>query len=99
MALSKKKKPPVHALTAKEMMCESLDLPLSVVSDLSYMEILGNNRVVLDGCKGILDYDDDSVCLSLSKGTVRFSGDGICFRALNCEQAVITGKIYTIEFR
>ena len=99
MALSKKKKTSAPTMTAKDIMCEKLDLPLSVVSDLSYMEILGNSRVVLDGCKGILDYDDDSVCLSLSKGTVRFSGDGLCFRALNCEQAVISGKIFTIEFR
>lgn len=70
-----------------------------MVEDLSYMEILGNSRVVLDGCKGIVEYADESVCLGLSKGTVRFCGDELCFKALNCEQAVITGKIYSIEFR
>ncbi|MBQ7654054.1 MAG: YabP/YqfC family sporulation protein [Clostridia bacterium] len=97
--MSKKRKPSAPALTAKDMFCEKLELPLSVVGDLSYMEVLGNNRVVLDGCKGVLEYTQDCICLSLSKGTIRFSGIDLCFKALNFEQAVISGKIYCIEFR
>lgn len=81
------------------MLCEKLDLPLSVVGDLSYMEILGNSKVVLDGCKGVLEYSEESVCLNLSRGTIRFCGSGLCLRALNFEQAIINGQINTIEFR
>lgn len=85
-------------MTAKDMLCEKLDLPLSVVEDLSYMEVLGNSRVVLDGCKGVLDYNESNVRLSLSKGTILFRGDDLCFKALSNGQAVIAGNIMTIEF-
>lgn len=97
MALSKNKKPSVM-MTAKDMLCEKLDLPLSVVEDLSYMEVLGNSRIVLDGCKGVLDYGESLVRIGLAKGTVQFCGDNLCFKALNNGQAIIEGNIITIEF-
>ena len=95
--MSKNKKQTV-AMTAKDILCEKLDVPLSVVENLSYMEMLGNRKVVIDGCLGVLDYSDCSVKLSLAKGTILFCGNNLCFKALNNGQAVIAGEISTVEF-
>ena len=95
--MSKRKKETVLA-TAKDILCEKLDVPMSVVDDLSYMEMLGNKKVVLDGCKGVLDYNDTAVRLLLSNGTILFYGDDLRFNALSNGQAVIAGTIMTIEF-
>ena len=84
--------------SAKNYLCEQFDLPLSVVENLSYMEILGNKRVVIDGCKGILEYTENDIRLSLPRGSILFRGSGLCFKTLSNGKAVISGSIALIEF-
>lgn len=96
--MSKNRKQAQEPATAKDILCRKLGLPMTVVEDMSYMEMIGNSQAVIDGCKGILGCEKDKICLSLSKGKISFLGDELEIKALSSEQAVVTGKIITVEF-
>ncbi len=77
---------------------EQFEAPAMALSGWAHMDISGNREAVVEGCKGILEYGDGVICLSLEGMTVRFCGDNLCIRSLKPEQAVITGTFVTISF-
>lgn len=64
----------------------------------SHIEIIGNNRLSLEGCFGVLEYNDSYMKLKLCKGSLIIWGSG--FDILLFENRLITvkGKISSIEF-
>jgi len=62
------------------------------------IEILNNNEVVVEGCKGILEYDNNSIRLNLGKMSVKFTGDNLIITCMNSDNIVIKGFITSVEF-
>lgn len=63
-----------------------------------HIEIIGNNRLSLEGCFGVSEYNDSYMKLKLCKGSLIIWGSG--FDILLFENRLITvkGKISSIEF-
>lgn len=76
----------------------SLQLPDGLLTTLPRLELSGNRRVLIEGCTGIVDYDEDRICLRTAVGTVRFFGRSLCMHRLNPTCAVITGRLLSVEF-
>ncbi|MBP3435572.1 MAG: YabP/YqfC family sporulation protein [Clostridia bacterium] len=76
----------------------SLHLPDGVLTTLPRMELSGNRRILIEGCKGIVEYDEDRICLRTEVGTVRFLGRSLYMHRLNPACAVITGRLLSVEF-
>lgn len=91
-----KRRPP--GWRAAERIGEELDLPKIVMPDVAHIELSGNREAIIDGCKGVLDYDDQSIRLNTGRTIVRFTGSDLTMRALTLEQAVISGTILSIDF-
>lgn len=68
-------------------------LPMS-----SYMEIKGNREVVVEGCRGVLEYDTDVVRVRAGRMTLRFTGRCLVIRCLTADSLVVEGFITGIEF-
>lgn len=76
----------------------NLEAPPLAKKGMSRVEITGNNEAVVDGCRGVLEYDDGVISLSLGSRFVRFRGDKLQIHTLLDEQAMITGTILSVEF-
>lgn len=62
------------------------------------VSITGNRSVVVDGCDGIVDYDDEMVILRTGRLTVRLGGHGLRLKKLTENSAVIEGIITKVEY-
>lgn len=86
-----------HTTPLKEVY-DNLDLPRAITSGTAHIEMLGNAEAIIDGCQGILHYDDTQIRLNLGKGSVCFEGSGLEIKSLSFEQAIIKGLIATVHF-
>lgn len=76
----------------------SLQLPDGSLAVLPRIELSGNRRLLLEGCRGIAEYDEGCICLQTGLGIVRLTGDTLCLHRLNPDCAVITGRFVSLEF-
>ncbi len=71
---------------------------LSELNMPAHMEINGNREAVVDGCGGVLEYNDGVVRIVMRGKTVRFTGRGLTIRCLTADSLVVTGYLTGIEF-
>lgn len=74
-----------------------LDLPGGTFGGCQ-IELSGNREAIVDGCTGILEYDENSIRLAAGKLQVRFSGRGLQVRALTHSSAIVEGYILHMDF-
>ncbi len=75
-----------------------MNLPHGVLCRTAFMEIEGNTRAVITGCKGICLYTEDCVSLRTPQGVVAFYGRNMEMGCLSADGAVVTGCLQRIEF-
>lgn len=81
-----------------EKLEQALRLPVGALDNTARMELSGNRRVLVEGCRGIVKYDEDGIELRTVGGVVRFIGRELCMNSLNPACAVITGRLLSLEF-
>ena len=81
----------------KQKVADLLDAPISVISG-SFIEIFSNTQATVDGCNGILEYDESCIKLECSDLFVTFKGDGLYIRTMNDSNAMVCGMIASIDF-
>lgn len=62
------------------------------------IEIVGNRNVIIDGCDGIIDYDDEKVSVKLGRLKVDISGKSLRLKVLTLNSAIIEGYIRSVEY-
>ena len=75
-----------------------LELPAGTLTDHLRGELTGNRRLVLEGCRRILEYEDDRIRLDTAGGELRLLGQGLCLEQFSQEGTVITGRLLSLEF-
>ena len=78
--------------------CDMLELDEDICRKCGYIEIISNYCALVDGCTGILEYDDSCVKLSIGKKSVCFHGNSLTIKSLSMEQAMVEGTILHMEF-
>lgn len=63
-----------------------------------HIELCSEKRAVVEGCKGVLQYDCDSVRLNCKTVIVSFTGENLSLCTLSDETITVTGKISSISF-
>lgn len=81
-----------------ERMETALELPTGTLSNVARIELTGNRQAVVEGCRGILEYDDGLIRLNTSSGVVRFVGRNLSMSCLTEDNAVITGTLLSVEY-
>ncbi len=76
----------------------NLDLPTDTVSGYAHIEMSGNREVIVEGCKGVLEYSDCVISLNTGKLTVKFCGCDMTILSMQGSQAIIKGIITCVEF-
>ena len=77
---------------------EILELPTGTLTNAARIELSGNRRAVVEGCRGILEYEEDLIRLNTTSGVVRFLGQKLRMNCLTEDSAVVTGQILSVEF-
>ncbi len=62
------------------------------------IEMLGNREMIVDGCKGVVEYDETLIKLSLGDNVLSLSGDNLIIKSFDSSVAVISGQICDISF-
>ena len=76
----------------------SFDTQPAVQSGEVQIELSGNREAALDGCQGVLQYEDSVIRVSTGRLIVRFSGSGLCIRTMQQNQILICGTIASVDF-
>ncbi len=70
----------------------------AVRSGIPRIELSGNLEAVIDGCFGILEYNAEKIVLDSGKYALSFFGSSLYLKFLTGSDAIIAGKINSIEF-
>ncbi len=62
------------------------------------IRLCSNTEASVDGCKGVLDYYDNLIRLSIPNGTVSFIGNRLSITSFTESSAIITGCIEQLEY-
>ncbi|MBQ3258957.1 MAG: YabP/YqfC family sporulation protein [Clostridia bacterium] len=76
----------------------AFSLPTGSLTNGVRLEITDRKRAVIEGCKRIVTYEEDEICIATPTGRVRFRGRGLCMAARMGEQAVVTGELCCVEY-
>ncbi len=77
---------------------EEMQVPQSAMTDTFRIEFRGNSDVVIEGCKGLVEYEEASIKLNLGKIVVHFMGAGLEISSFFEEQAILKGTVAAVEF-
>lgn len=77
---------------------EEMQLPESAVTDSFRIEFRSNTDVIIEGCRGIVEYEESGISLNLGKMIVRFGGADLEISSFYEEQAILKGTVATMEF-
>lgn len=75
---------------------QALDLPEILHKGVPHIELQGDAELALDGCKGILEYTEESIRLHAGVLLLSVGGSNLCIRMYSEAQTVITGDIRQI---
>lgn len=62
------------------------------------IEVISNRNVIIDGCDGIIDYDDERVSVKLGRIKADITGKKLRLKMLTENSAVIEGYVRNIEY-
>ena len=77
---------------------EVFDIPQAAIAGASQIELSGNREAVIDGCMGVLAYDEDLIRLALRGMIATFKGRNLQIKVLTHDSAIVGGYIISIEF-
>lgn len=77
---------------------QMLELPGGTLSAAARIEMTGNRRAVVEGCRGIVEYEEGIIRLNTGSGILRFVGRELGLSCMTEDSAVVTGFILSVEF-
>ena len=81
----------------KRFLPSSLGFPDTLI-DGTDINIISNKEVTLDGCKGILVYENDEIRLRLKKGVVCIHGEELTLKTFFGSYISVRGNILSVSF-
>lgn len=62
------------------------------------IEMLGNREIIVDGCKGVVEYGENSIKLNIGELTLSLVGDELIIESYDSGVAIIRGRFAEINF-
>ena len=62
------------------------------------LELYSNTRAVVEGCTGILSYNDEAVKIKASKMNLCFTGRSLRISCLDKESLIVEGFIMSVQY-
>ena len=62
------------------------------------IEMSGNREIIIDGCKGVVEYTENNIRISLGESVLSLSGDNLLIQSFDNDVVIINGQISDIDF-
>lgn len=62
------------------------------------IEITGNSSAVIDGCRGILEYSDTAIRVSLGMLSLQIKGRSLDLKCISPTSLIVEGFITSVEY-
>ena len=79
----------------REKIGHILDMPLDMIKGYSRMTVIGNENILIENYKGIIEYEDEIIRLS---NNICIIGQSLFIEEITDDEILITGKINNIAF-
>ncbi len=81
---------------------EELNIKKKLLSEMitsePRIEMTGNREIIIDGCKGVIEYTENNIRISLGESVMSISGDNLIIQSFDNDVVIITGQISDIDF-
>ena len=83
---------------AAEHISEALEILPGTLTASCSIQMSSNREVLIDGCRGLLEYGDEKIRVNVGNGVVQLVGRGLEIKSLSYTNVVISGYILSVEF-
>ncbi len=81
------------------MLARMLEMPENAMpGGVLHIEFTSSREAVIDGCQGILEYDENKVRLLAGRVEVTFQGHKLQLKCLTLDSAIVEGNITSVQF-
>lgn len=81
-----------------QKIARALELPADLVMDLARMTMLGNQQLLIENHRGIVEYTSSTIRINLNNGAMTIKGQALTLGNLQLEQILIEGKVEEIRY-
>ncbi len=74
------------------------ELKKNILGRYSLITLTGNSEMLIEGLRGILDYDCDALRVNTVSGIVAVTGSELTIKGLTAEELSLKGRIVSVEF-
>lgn len=79
-----------------ESICRQTNLADEVFPGQSLVEIIGDQRVLVENHRGVAEYGREKICVKVKMGIVEIQGSCLQLQCISRECLVITGRIHNV---
>lgn len=84
--------------TRKKQLYQGLELPPSALMGSSKVTLNSNKEAIIEGCRNVLEYEDDRIKLNLGNKTLLILGNSLSIDSITVNGVIVTGNISSVEF-
>lgn len=81
-----------------QIIASKMQMPTGAMPNCTHFEMNSNREVSIEGCKSILQYDENIIRINTGKMVTSFLGRNLSIKCLTPDSLVVQGFITSIEF-
>lgn len=81
----------------RERMARRLGLPQEALGPAPRITLSGGSRVLVEGQRGLEEYDEEHIAVAVSRGRVVIRGQELMLDAMNASELSVSGKLWAVE--
>lgn len=74
-----------------------LRLPQEGLGAAPRVTLSGGSHVLVEGQKGLEEYDENRICVAVGRGRVVIRGEGLQLEAMNGAELAVSGRLWAVE--
>jgi len=82
----------------KNTVSDMFELPKEIMLNMPKVSLIGNNQMLIENHKGIIEYTAQRIRVNSSIGVIKIIGNDMNLRNIAADDIMISGEIKTIEF-
>ncbi|HAN10152.1 MAG TPA: sporulation protein YqfC [Clostridiales bacterium] len=82
----------------KKKIYSAVDIPKETFLNIPLATIVGNEEIVIENYKAVLDYKPDTIRINTKIGHVKISGKNMNIKYIRKDEIFITGIIKNIQY-
>ncbi len=64
----------------------------------THLQVFGNKELILDGCDGVINYDENCICVKSNRLKITIEGAGLRIETLTSKDIALKGLIKSINY-